>query len=73
LLEPVITTKPCSPLLLQVVVFDGDSFADSSFTRLLPLIAEALPSVELVAYLRECDQERFNRDWHGHMPPCGIR
>ena len=42
------------------IVWDGDNYSMDSFTRLIPEIHRELGgAVELVAFVRECDQERF--------------
>ena len=53
----VDTLKP------QRLVWDGDSFATTSFTALVPLIKRQLPSVALVAYLKSEDRGRFDESW----------
>ena len=45
------------------LVWDGDSYDESSFTFLIPRFYASIPGLELVAFLRECDQDRFWRDW----------
>lgn len=45
----------------RTVVWDGDSYDEQSFTQLLPRIAQG--GAQVVAYLRECDKERFQRRW----------
>jgi len=46
------------------LVWDGDDFAEKAFTRLIPEIFQSLKgAVELVAFLRECDEARFRQSW----------
>ena len=46
------------------IVWDGDDYSKDSFTRLiLHMHSELGDAVELVAFLRECDQERFSQSW----------
>ena len=46
------------------IVWDGDGYELDSFTRLiLHMHRELGDAVELVAFLRECDQERFSQSW----------
>lgn len=55
------------------MVWDGDNFATNSFTNLLPYIYEALDKdVELVAFVRECDQERFIESWQPKNLPISL-
>lgn len=44
---------------------DGDSFAPTSFTALLPRISGAIPGLRLVAYVRESEVGRFEDAWRG--------
>merc|ERR1712153_25824 len=55
------------------IVWDGDNFSNDSFTRLIPQIYSQLGSaVELVAFLRECDQERFAQSWKPSELPVSL-
>ena len=55
------------------VVWDGDNFGKESFTRLIPYIHRELGgAVELVAFLRECDQERFTQSWEATGLPVSL-
>ena len=46
------------------VVFDGKSYKKDSFTELIPhLLQELGDSVELVAFVRECDVKDFCESW----------
>merc|ERR1712166_1449447 len=43
------------------LVWDGDDHAEDSFTGMIPKIYEAVGGIDLVAFLRECDTERFEK------------
>merc|ERR1712166_260815 len=45
------------------LVWDGDDHAEDSFTGMIPKIYEAVGGIDLVAFLRECDTERFEKAW----------
>lgn len=55
------------------IAWDGDDFNNDSFTRLIPEIYNELQgAVELVAFVRECDQERFTRSWEATRLPVNL-
>ena len=55
------------------IVWDGDNFSDDSFTRLIPQMHRELGgAVELVAFLRECDQDRFSQSWEATGLPVSL-
>lgn len=45
------------------IVWDGDSYELDSFTLLIPRLYNLIGDLELIAFLRECDQERFRKSW----------
>jgi sugar/nucleoside kinase (ribokinase family) len=55
------------------LVWDGDSFALSSFTHLILLIRSKLPEVQLVSFLKEEDSARFFESWDPVVPRGTIR
>ena len=55
------------------IVWDGDNYSKDSFTRLIPHMHRELgDAVELVAFLRECDQERFSQSWEATGVPVSL-
>ena len=55
------------------IVWDGDNYSKDSFTRLIPHMHRELgDAIELVAFLRECDRERFSRSWGATGVPVGL-
>jgi hypothetical protein len=54
----------CNP---RMIVWDGDSYSTSSFTKLIPPLRGRLPKCEFVAFLREEDQKRFYSSWGNIM------
>jgi len=54
----------CNP---RMIVWDGDSYSTSSFTKLIPPLRGRLPKCEFVAFLREEDQKRFYSSWDNIM------
>jgi len=58
----------------DVIVWDGDNYADTSFTRTLCAIHRELPDVKFCAFLRKSEREMrgqgqlgFDESWNGRL------